>query len=243
MARRFVSLLDAAPGGSWRDIGCGTGAVTQAVLDLAEPETVVGIDPSPGYVQYARRTVTDPRAHFALADAVNLPFADATASVAVSGLVLNFVPDPPRAAAEMVRAVRPGGLVAAYVWDFEGGGMETIRAFWDAASALDPDARALDEAVRFPLCGRAPMRELLVGAGLEDVEVDAIGVPTRFSGFDDFWQPFLGGQGPAPAYVASLPQERRAELRERLRSTLPRAADGSIELRARAWAARGRRTA
>ncbi|WP_309136786.1 class I SAM-dependent methyltransferase [Streptomyces sp. CG 926] len=243
MARRFVSLLDAAPGGSWRDIGCGTGAVTQAVLDLAEPETVVGIDPSPGYVQYARRTVTDPRAHFALADAVNLPFADATASVAVSGLVLNFVPDPPRAAAEMVRAVRPGGLVAAYVWDFEEGGMETIRAFWDAASALDPDARALDEAVRFPLCGRAPMRELLVGAGLEGVEVDAIGVPTRFSGFDDFWQPFLGGQGPAPAYVASLPQERRAELRERLRSTLPRAADGSIELRARAWAARGRRTA
>ncbi|MFJ6049718.1 class I SAM-dependent methyltransferase [Streptomyces sp. NPDC092307] len=243
MARRFVSLLDAAPGGSWRDIGCGTGAVTQAVLDLAEPEAVVGIDPSPGYVQYARRTVTDPRAHFALADAVNLPFADATASVAVSGLVLNFVPDPPRAAAEMVRAVWPGGLVAAYVWDFEEGGMETIRAFWDAASALDPDARTLDEAVRFPLCGRAPMRELLVGAGLEDVEVDAIGVPTRFSGFDDFWQPFLGGQGPAPTYVASLPQERRAELRERLRSTLPRAADGSIELRARAWAARGRRTA
>ncbi|MGW6570933.1 class I SAM-dependent methyltransferase [Streptomyces sp. NPDC054945] len=243
MARRFVSLLGAAPGGSWRDIGCGTGAVTQAVLDLAEPEIVVGIDPSPGYVQYARRTVTDPRAHFVLADAVNLPFADATAAVAVSGLVLNFVPDPPRAAAEMVRAVRPGGLVAAYVWDFEEGGMEAIRAFWDAASALDPDARALDEAVRFPLCGRAAMRELLVGAGLEDVEVDAIGVPTRFSGFDDFWQPFLGGQGPAPAYVASLPQERRAALRERLRSTLPRAADGSIELRARAWAARGRRTA
>ncbi|MFD6911466.1 class I SAM-dependent methyltransferase [Streptomyces virginiae] len=243
VARRFVRLLDAAPGGSRRDIGCGTGAVTRAVLDLAEPESVVGIDPSAGYVRYARRNITDARARFVLADAVNLPFADATASVAVSGLVLNFVPDAPRAAAEMARAVRPGGLVAAYVWDFEEGGMEAIRAFWDAASALDPAARDLDEAVRFPLCGRAPLRGLLVGAGLEDVEVDAIVVPTRFSGFDDYWQPFLGGQGPAPAYVASLPEERRAELRERLRSALPRAADGSIPLRARAWAARGRRAA
>ncbi|MEV7563264.1 class I SAM-dependent methyltransferase [Streptomyces sp. NPDC089795] len=243
VARHFVLLLDAPPGGSWRDVGCGTGAVTRAVLDLAEPETVVGIDPSPGYVRYARRNITDPRALFVLADAVNLPFADATASAAVSGLVLNFVPDAPRAAAEMARAVRPGGLVAAYVWDFEEGGMEAIRAFWEAASALDPDARDLDEAVRFPLCGREPLRELLVGAGLDDVAVEAIGVPTHFSDFDDYWQPFLGGQGPAPAYVASLPQERRTELRERLRAALPRAADGSIPLRARAWAARGTRTA
>ncbi|WUQ03151.1 methyltransferase domain-containing protein [Streptomyces sp. NBC_00250] len=241
VAHRFVRWTGAAPGGSWRDVGCGTGAVTQAVLDVAEPVTVVGVDPSAGYVAYARKSVTDQRAGFVLADAVNLPFADSTASVAVSGLVLNFVPDAPRAAAEMVRVVRPGGLVGAYVWDFEEGGMEAIRAFWDAASALDPDAAALDEAVRFPLCGRAPLGELLVGAGLEDVDVDEITVPTRFSGFDDYWQPFLGGQGPAPAYVASLSEDHRAGLRERLRSALPRAADGSIALRARAWAARGTR--
>ncbi|MEU9372683.1 class I SAM-dependent methyltransferase [Streptomyces sp. NPDC048255] len=243
MAHRFVRWMGAAPGGSWRDIGCGTGAVMQAVLDVAAPETVVGVDPSAGYVAYARRNIADQRAGFVLADAVNLPFADSTASVAVSGLVLNFVSDAPRAAAEMARVVRPGGLVGVYVWDYGEGGMEAIRAFWDAASALDPDAQYLDEAVRFPLCGRAPLRELLVGSGLEDVEADEISVATRFSDFDDYWQPFLGGQGPAPAYVASLPEERRAELRERLRSALPRAADGSIPLRARAWTVRGRRGA
>ncbi|MGW6690208.1 class I SAM-dependent methyltransferase [Streptomyces sp. NPDC054961] len=243
VAHRFVRWMGAAPAGSWRDVGCGTGAVTQAVLDVAEPAMVVGVDPSEGYVEYARRTIGDRRARFVLADAVHLPFAEATASVAVSGLVLNFVPDAPRAAAEMARVVRPGGSVGAYVWDYGDGGMEAIRAFWDAARALDPDARALDEAVRFPLCGRAPLGALLVGAGLEDVEVEEIGVLTRFSGFDDYWKPFLGGQGPAPAYVAALPEERRAALRERLRSALPREADGSIPLRARAWAARGRRRA
>ncbi|WP_030297561.1 class I SAM-dependent methyltransferase [Streptomyces katrae] len=243
VAHRFVRWMDAAPGGSWRDIGCGTGAVTQAVLDAAEPVTVVGVDPSAGYVAYARRNIADQRARFVLADAVNLPFADSTASVAVSGLVLNFVPDAPRAVAEMARVIAPGGQVGVYVWDFGEGGMEAIRAFWDAASALDANALALDEAVRFPLCAEEPLRELLVGAGLEDVEVEGISVATRFSGFDDYWQPFLGGQGPAPTYVASLAEEHRAELRERLRSALPREADGAIPLRARAWAARGRRRA
>lgn len=152
VAARFVRWLDAAPGGSWRDVGCGTGAVTQAVLDAADPAAVVGIDPSEGYLAYARAHVRDPRARFVRADAVHLPFADAAASAAVSGLVLNFVPDAPRAAAEMVRVVRPGGLVGVYLWDYGEGGMEAIRAFWDAATALDPQARTLDEAVRFPLC-------------------------------------------------------------------------------------------
>ncbi|WP_306663846.1 class I SAM-dependent methyltransferase [Streptomyces venezuelae] len=241
VAHRFVRWMGAAPRESWRDVGCGTGAVTRAVLDLADPATVVGLDPSAGFVAYARRTIADHRARFVLADAESLPFADSSASVAVSGLVLNFVPDPDRAAAEMARVVRPGGLVGAYVWDLGDGGMEIIRAFWDAASALDPEARALDEAVRFPLCARAPLGELFVRAGLEDVEVDGITVPARFADFDDYWQPFLGAQGPAPAYVATLPEERRGALRERLRSALPRAEDGSIPLRARAWAVRGRR--
>ncbi|MCJ1676529.1 hypothetical protein MTF65_04030 [Streptomyces sp. APSN-46.1] len=153
----------------------------------------------------------------------------------------NFVPDPARAAAEMVRVVRPGGWVGVYLWDYGEGGMRAIRAFWDAARAIDRRARALDEAARFPLCGLTPLRELLIGAGLDEVEARAINVPTRFEDFDDYWSPFLGGQGPAPGYLASLPDGHRAELRERLRTALPRAADGSIALTARAWTARGRR--
>ncbi|MFF2195508.1 class I SAM-dependent methyltransferase [Streptomyces sp. NPDC058157] len=241
VAARFVRWLDASPGGSWRDVGCGTGAVTRAVLDAAGPAAVVGLDPSEGYLAYAREHVRDPRARFVRADAVNLPFADATASAAVSGLVLNFVPDPPRAAAEMARVVRPGGLVGVYLWDFGEGGMEAIRAFWDAATALDPAAHALDEAVRFPLCTRTALGSLLAGAGLTEVETEEIRVPTPFPDFDDYWTPFLGGQGPAPSYLAALPEDHRAALRERLRAGLPRAADGSIPLHARAWAARGRR--
>ncbi|GAA2636472.1 class I SAM-dependent methyltransferase [Streptomyces spororaveus] len=243
VADRFVRETAAPGGGRWLDVGCGTGAVTRAVLDLARPAAVVGVDPSRGYVDYARRHIVDRRARFVLADATRLPFPDATASVAVSGLVLNFVPDPARAAAELARVVVPGGRVGVYVWDYGQGGMEAIRAFWDAAVALDGEARTRDEGTRFPLCAPGPLGELLAGAGLEDVEVEEIRVPTAFADFDDYWTPFLGGQGPAPAYLSQLPGEHRAELRERLRAALPRAADGSIPLHARAWAARARRRA
>ncbi|QES47141.1 SAM-dependent methyltransferase [Streptomyces venezuelae] len=241
VAIRFVRWMGATAGGTWRDIGCGTGAVTGAVLEVADPVGVIGADPSQGYVDYARGHIADRRAQFVLADAMQLPFADSTASVAVSGLVLNFVPHPARAVAEMTRVVVPGGQVGVYVWDYGEGGMEAIRAFWDAAVTLDRQAKPLDEAVRFPLCARSPLGELLAGAGLQDVEVDEIRVPTRFADFDDYWTPFLGGQGPAPAYLAGLPEGHRAELREQLRAALPRAVDGSILLHARAWAARGRR--
>jgi hypothetical protein len=118
--------------------------------------------------------------------------------------------------------------------------MQLMRRFWDAAVALDPDAEALDEGRRFPLCRPEPLERLLRDAGLQDVSVRPVDTPTRFRDFDDYWGPFLGGQGPAPGYLMSLSQERRAALRERLRAALPAAADGSIRLIARAWAARGR---
>lgn len=241
VALECVRRLDVAPGGDWRDIGCGTGAVTQAILDVAGPERVVGADPSDGYVRYARRHVTDSRARFVRGDATRLPFPDGLASVAVSGLVLNFVPVPERAVAEMARIVHPGGTVAAYLWDYTRGGVELIRSFWDAAVSLDADSRELDEALRFPLCAPGPLAELLRSAWLTDVEVDEINIPTRFRGFDDYWAPFLGGQGPAPAYLASLPPKGQDALRERLRADLPTGADGSIALTARAWNGRGRR--
>ncbi|WP_327364418.1 class I SAM-dependent methyltransferase [Streptomyces sp. NBC_01296] len=236
-----VRRLDITAGSDWRDIGCGTGAVTRAVLDVAGPRRVVGVEPSDGYVRYARQHVTDSRAQFVRGDAMRLPFPDGRASVAVSGLVLNFVPAPGQTVAEMARIVRPGGTVAAYVWDYTQGGMELIRYFWEAAVSLDEGSRKLDEALRFPLCAPGPLGELLRSAGLADVEVDEIDIPTRFRDFDDYWAPFLGGQGPAPSYLASLSQKGQNALRERLRAGVPTEADGSIALTARAWNGRGRR--
>ncbi|MCX4703412.1 class I SAM-dependent methyltransferase [Streptomyces sp. NBC_01373] len=241
VAARFVSWLGCEAGLRWLDVGCGSGALTQAVADRCHPRTLLGLEPSPGFVATARASVSAP-ARFARADAQSLPVPDAVFDVAVSGLVLNFLPDPGSAVAEAARAVRPGGLVAAYVWDYAGG-MELLRRFWDAAVAVDPSAGTLDEGGRFPLCGPEPLRELWSGAGLVETAVAPIEVPTRFAGFADLWEPFLAGQGPAPGYVAALSPDVRARLRETLREAVPTGPDGTIELEARAWAVRGRRPA
>ncbi len=153
---------------------------------------------------------------------------------------MNFVPEPARGVAEMARATRPGGVVAAYVWDYAGK-MELLRYFWDAVVTLDRDTAVLDEAKRSPICNPDPLRDLFTRAGLRDVAVDPIDVPTHFKNFDDYWSPFLGGQGPAPAYVVSLDYERQSILRDFIRGRLPIAKDGSIHLIARAWAVRGRK--
>jgi SAM-dependent methyltransferase len=239
VAVQFLQWLRPPSSARWLDVGCGTGAVTQTVLDHASPSDVVGVDPSDGFIAYARDRVRDPRARFEVASATDLPLADDDRDVAVSGLVLNFVSDAGRAAAEMARVTRMGGTVGAYVWDYAEG-MQLLRLFWDAAAELDPRAGELDEGARFPLCHPEPLAELFSGAGLLDVTTAAIDVPTRFADFDDLWTPFLSGGAPAPGYVASLSEPDRAALRENLRGRLPSEQDGSIPLTARAWAVRGR---
>ena len=238
VAREFVAWLQVPPGSRWLDVGCGSGALTETVLAEAEPESIEGVDTSEAFVAYAASRVTDPRASFAVADAQALDRPDAAYDAVASSLVLNFLPDPARGAAEMRRVVRPGGVVAGYVWDYAGE-MQLMRRFWDAAAELDPAAADLEEGRRMAGCNPAGLEALFSGAGLEEVETRAIDVPTVFADFDDYWSPFEGGQGPAPGYCASLPPDRRAALRERLRETLPAAADGSISLVARAWAVRG----
>ncbi len=240
-AREFLALLDAPAGLDWLDVGCGTGALAEAVAARRAPKRLAGIDPSAGFLGFARRRLGGAGAGLLLADARGLPFAAAAFDRVVSGLVLNFVPDQARAAAEMARVARPGGEVALYVWDYAEG-MELMRRFWDAAVALDPAAGAQDEGRRFPVCRPEPLRGLFEKAGLVGVETRAIDVPTVFRDFDDYWTPFLGGQAPAPGYCMSLGEEARAALRERLRASLPaRPDDGSIHLTARAWAVRGRK--
>jgi SAM-dependent methyltransferase len=241
VARQFLAWLGMPPGGRWLDVGCGTGALSQTILEVALPSEVVGIDPSPDYIAYARSRVPDPRVHFDVGDARALPFTAEAFDGVVSGLVLNFVPDPAAAVAEMARVARPGGAVAAYVWDYSGG-MQMMRRFWDAAAALDPAARELDEGRRFGcICRPESLADLFHDAGLRRVETRAVDVPTLFRDFDDYWTPFLGGQGPAPGYAMTFSDDRRAALRERIRADLPIAADGSIPLIARAWAVRGER--
>jgi SAM-dependent methyltransferase len=230
-------MVGAVPDQNWLDVGCGTGALTEVILHDAKPRSVRGTDSSAGFVEHARAHVTDPRATFEVADARSLPVASAQSDVAVAGLVLNFVPEPLDAVREMARVVRPGGMVAAYVWDYAGK-MELMRYFWDAAVELDPLAIELDEGIRFPLCRPEALRELFASAGLNNNDVTPIEIATTFASFADYWQPFLGGQGPAPAYTISLEEDARARLRDRIRERIPIRVDGSISLTARAWAIR-----
>jgi len=238
VAEPFLRWLDPPAGGRWLDVGCGTGALTATALALADPAEIVGMDPSEGFLAGARRRIVDPRSTFRVGDAQALPFPDRRFDAVVSGLALNFVPDPARAAGEFARVTAPEGVAAAYVWDYAEG-MAMMRHFWDAAIALDPAAAECDEGRRFPLCRPQSLHDLWTVAGLESVTVRAIEVPTVFADFDDYWNPFLGGQGPAPGYVTSLPEDHRRTLRDLLRNSLPTNPDGSIPLTARAWAIRG----
>jgi SAM-dependent methyltransferase len=238
VAREFVAWLNVPFGARWLDVGCGTGALSQIILESASPGEVIGIDPSEGYIAYAREHIPEAHARFVVGDAQALPIAEATYDAVAAGLVLNFVPDPNRALTEMRRMARACGTVAAYVWDYACQ-MQLLRSFWDAAVALDPAALPLDEGHRFAICKRELLAHLFRTAGLQGVEARSIDVATIFRDFEDYWSPFLGGQGPAPGYTMSLSQERRTALREYIRARLPIAADGSIPLMARAWAVRG----
>lgn len=238
VAQAFLSWLDVPVGRRWLDAGCGTGALTASILALADPAEVIGVDTSEGFLASARARVVDGRTAFVSGDAQSLPMPDGCVDAVVSGLALNFVPDPSRAAAEFARVAVSGAVIAAYVWDYAEG-MAMMRHFWDAATVLDSKAAELDEGRRFPLCRPGPLADLWAAAGLDRVTVEAIEAATVFADFDDYWMPFLGGQGPAPGYVASLTDEHRRALCAELYRRLPRSNDGTIPLTARAWAVRG----
>lgn len=238
VARQFIHWLAAPEAGQWLDVGCGTGALSQTILELTNPKTVKGIDRSESYVDSARSKVKHPNVRFDIGDAQALPVESQIVDIAVSGLVLNFVPQPTQMVAEMARAVRKGGIVALYVWDYAGK-MQFMRHFWNAAAALDSAAYDLDEGRRFPICNPDPLLDLFRAAELKDISTRPIDIAMDFKDFDDYWAPFLGGQGPAAGYAMSLSEERRAQLRDRIYNSLPFALDGSIPLVARAWAIKG----
>jgi SAM-dependent methyltransferase len=216
------------------DVGCGTGALSSAILDDCDPTSVSGLEPSIAFVRAARQRLGD-RAVVSQAPAENLPLADGSADVVVSGLVLNFISDLPAALAEMKR-VAADGIVAGYVWDYSGG-MQMLALFWDAVDEVDPNGSP-SESRRFPLCHPDALTAAFEVAGLSDTEVVALDTPMQFDSFDDLWAPFTGGQGAGPSYLLTLPAEKQAAIRANFQSRVAKNADGSISLVGRAWAVR-----
>jgi len=240
LAEQAVRWLDPERGLAWLDVGCGTGALASAILKLADPSSVVACDPSESFVEYAKSRLAGSKISVVVAGSDRLPERPGGFDRIVSGLVLNFVGDPRQFVRDMRERVRPGGIVAAYVWDYAER-MEYLRLFWDAAVATDPKAKGeLDEAVRFPMCRPEALESIFRDAEMKDVESDAIEIPIHFPTFEDYWRPFLGGTGPVPSYVASLSAEGRAVLRADLESRVPVGPGGEVALVARAWVVRGR---
>ncbi len=238
IAPRLVSWLRIPAGAHWLDVGCGTGALTDAICGEADPSTVVGCDPAGPFVEHARQRSRDPRASFVVAGAGALPARNGGYNCVASLLALNFFPDAEAALREMNALAVRDGTVSACVWDYSGR-MDFLRCFWDEAVALDSAARDLDEGRRFPLCRPEALVRVFEAARLADVRCEPIEIPTPFASFDDYWRPLLGGTGPAPSYLASLDAKRRDALALRLDRTLPRDSVGAIVMTARAWAIRG----
>jgi SAM-dependent methyltransferase len=212
--------------------------LTQTILESTDPAKVRGIDQASGFISFAQNHIRDPRAIFDVGTVESLTPDPNPYDAVVSGLVLNFIRNGDQAVSAMRRITNKGGVIAAYVWDYAGR-MQLLRYFWDAATALDSEAAVLDEGKRFPLCNPERLKELFTAQGLDNVDVISIDVQTQFVDFQDYWTPFLSGQGPAPSYVASLNTERQSTLRETVRSALPISSRGTIDLIARAWAVKG----
>jgi SAM-dependent methyltransferase len=234
IASKFLEWAAPPQDAAWLEIGCGTGALTSTILADCAPKSILAIDPSAGFIAHARSEIGDDRARFEVADASKLDLPDAAVDIVTSGLVVNFLPDRLAALIEMRRVLKPDGLLCFYVWDYPGGGIGFIDAFWKAATQVDKQAAALDEGGRFPFCTRDGLAALCAAAGFSGVAVEPIEIETSFPDFEAFWQPFTLGAGPAPGYCSSLSEDHRAALKTRLAETL--GTEGVIRLPARAWA-------
>ena len=217
------------------DVGCGTGSLTKTLLSLTHRADILGIDPAVASVEYARAHVKDPRVAFEVGDAQALPYPSGSFDAALSMLVLHFIPDPAKAAAEMRRVTRPGGPVAACTWDEQG--MEMSGFFWDVAVERDP---AVEAKRQRPMTRAGELGALWRSVGFQAVEERALEISMDFASFEDYWGPMQAGVGPIGAYIATLDPARREPLRAALEARLrARGAPGPVSLKAKSLAVRG----
>jgi ubiquinone/menaquinone biosynthesis C-methylase UbiE len=233
---QFLDWLGMLQGLRWLDVGCGNGAFTEAIIAKAAPAEVTGVDPSEGQLAYARTRPGTKSAQFRQADAQALPFAHKSFDAAIMALVITFVPDPLKAAREMVRVVRPGGCVATYMWDIPGGGLplDPIHKAMHAMGMVTPVPPGTDAA------RESNMRAVWENAGLQSVETRVIRIQVSYADFDDFWASNGVPVGPAGTAISKMSPAQQEELKSVLRRQLPTGADGRISYEAFANAAKGR---
>jgi SAM-dependent methyltransferase len=235
VAPRFLAWLAVPSRLRWLDVACGTGALTSAILAHCNPYEVVGLDASADYLASAQKSCGEPRARFVVGDANVLSFPSKSFDVSVSGLALNFIAFD-RALAEQNRVVRPGGTIAAYVWDYAGE-YEFARRFWDAALRIDPRAASFDPGRKATICRERNLGEALLAAGCTGVETCVFDDSGEFPSREAYWHAFDGRQGSTSEYLSLLTEEQRLRLRESLLSTMT--SDGPVKLKIRALAVKG----
>jgi len=241
LAPPFLDFAELPSEGPLLDVGTGTGSVAFAMAERWPTRQIIGVDIAEPYIAYAQSQAASPSPAFETGDVSALRYQDDMFAGATAQLVLNFVPDAKAAVSEMKRVTRPGGSVAAAVWDFRGG-LVFHRLLWDTAAGIDPQAGvARDRLFSGALALPDALPQLFSAAGLADVQRGSITVRMNFANFDDYWQPLLGGQGPFGSYVATLSVDMRRKIEESVRRAYCSGApDGERSLTATAWAARGR---
>ena len=238
VAEKFLKWLRVPHNLNWLDVGCGSGTLTKLILEKQKPAKIISIDSSEQFISYAKRILNNPLVQFKVCMAESLNIDPGSIDAVVSGLVLNFIPEPEFAIREMMRVTKPSGKIGIFLWDYSEG-MQMLRYFWNAAVELDNKAKEFDEGLRFPICKKRELDLLFSKAGLKEVEEIPIEINTYFQDFSDYWEPFLGNVGPAPAYAMSLDSKKRKQLEIKVRNSLPVNKDGSISIMARAWAVKG----
>lgn len=220
----FLEWLAPPAGASWLDVGCGTGAFTELVIDNCAPASVVAVDPAETQLDRAREKAVAQRVAFRVADAQNLPMADDAFDVVVAALVINFIPDRPKGISEMRRVCRPGGVVAGYVWDFVNDG-QPARPIRQGLRAIGIEPEPVPGQAESDL---ASLQELFAGAGLENIAVQSTDLALSYSDFDNFWEMMTIRRTPAVKTILALPEADRARLIDAVRAELPPAEDGSV---------------
>ena len=210
MAPKFLKWLNVPSNKNWLDVGCGTGALSEAIEQNCKPKNLACVDPSESFIEKVKQRISI-TGEFRVGNVESLPFENESFEIIVSGLALNFFPNLESALSELKRVSKQHGVIAAYVWDYSGR-MDFLRFFWDAAYQIDPKSRELDEGLRFPICDSGNLIKLFESANLIEVESAKLDIDTNFKNFDDYWNPFLGGQGPAPSFLMALSEKKQNKI-------------------------------